>query len=55
MMIYNLLQSVGLLADAADSFRERCVDGIEANEDTIARKNARVADAGDRARRPNRL
>ena len=38
MMIYNLLQSVGLLADAADSFRERCVDGIEANEDTIARK-----------------
>ncbi len=38
MMIYNLLQSVGLLADAADSFRERCVDGIEANEDTIARR-----------------
>ncbi len=38
MMIYNLLQSAGLLADAADSFRERCVDGIRANEDTIARK-----------------
>ena len=38
MMIYNLLQSVGLLADAADSFRERCVVGIRANEETIARK-----------------
>ena len=38
MMVYNLLQSVGLLADAADSFRMRCVGGIQANEDTIARK-----------------
>ena len=38
MMVYNLLQSVGLLADSADSFRMRCVDGIQANEDTIARK-----------------
>ena len=38
MMVYNLLQSVGLLADAADSFRMRCVEGIRANEDTIARK-----------------
>ena len=38
MMVYNLLQSVGLLADAADSFRLRCVEGIQANEDTIARK-----------------
>jgi len=37
MMIHNLLQSVGLLADAADSFQTRCVDGIQANEDRIAR------------------
>lgn len=38
MMIYNLLQSVELLADATDSFCKRCVDGIRANEETIARK-----------------
>ncbi|HNR31231.1 MAG TPA: class II fumarate hydratase [Candidatus Hydrogenedentes bacterium] len=31
VIIYNLLQSVRLLADAADSFREHCVVGIEAN------------------------
>jgi fumarate hydratase class II len=30
------LQSVRLLADAADSFREHCVEGIEANEDRLA-------------------
>ncbi len=37
MMIYNLLQSVNLLADASNSFVVRCVDGIEANEKTISR------------------
>jgi fumarate hydratase class II len=30
------LQSVRLLADAADSFRTNCVEGIEANEDRLA-------------------
>ncbi len=35
VMAYNLLQSIRLLADAAASFAERCVVGIEANEDHI--------------------
>ena len=37
VMIYAVLQSIRLLADAAASFRERCVDGIEANTDRIAK------------------
>ena len=35
VIIYNVLQSIRLLADAADSFRENCVDGIIANEKRI--------------------
>lgn len=35
MMIYNLLQSARLLADACVSFAERCVRGIEPNRDQI--------------------
>jgi fumarate hydratase class II len=35
MMIYNLLQSARLIGDACDSFREHCVEGIEANEARI--------------------
>lgn len=35
VMIHNLLQSVRLLADTADSFTNNCVVGIEANEDRI--------------------
>jgi fumarate hydratase class II len=35
MMIYNLLMSANLLADAMDSFREKCVAGITANEERI--------------------
>lgn len=31
VIIYNVLQSVRLLADACESFKEHCVDGIEAN------------------------
>lgn len=31
MMIFNLLNSARLLADACDSFNEKCVAGIEAN------------------------
>lgn len=35
VMIYNVLQSIRLIADSAVSFTERCVDGIEANEAEI--------------------
>jgi len=37
MMIYNLLQSMQLLGDAAGAFTDNCVDGIEANEERIAK------------------
>jgi fumarate hydratase class II len=36
VMIYNLLQSIRLLADASHSFADRCVAGIEANRERIA-------------------
>jgi len=35
VMIYNLLQSIRLLADSARSFTYNCVDGIEADEKRI--------------------
>ncbi|NBD29616.1 MAG: class II fumarate hydratase [Alphaproteobacteria bacterium] len=35
MMAYNLLQSMQLLGDAADSFTERMLMGIQANEERI--------------------
>ncbi|TDK50306.1 class II fumarate hydratase [Antarcticimicrobium luteum] len=35
MMAYNLLQSIQLLGDAADSFTERMLNGIQANEPRI--------------------
>ena len=35
VMIYNLLQSVRLLADGAVSFTDNCVTGIAANEENI--------------------
>lgn len=35
VMIYNVLQSIQLIADGAVSFTDNCVDGIEANEDRI--------------------
>jgi fumarate hydratase class II len=37
VMIHNLLESIGLLADACDSFTPHCVIGIEPNRDVIAR------------------
>ncbi len=37
MIIYNVLQSIRLLADAAVSFTDNCVVGIVANTDRIAR------------------
>jgi fumarate hydratase class II len=36
VIIHNVLQSSRLLADACDSFRERCVVGIEADRERIA-------------------
>ncbi len=36
VMIYNLLQSIRLLADACTSFADNCVAGIEANRERIA-------------------
>lgn len=35
VIVYNVLNSVRLLADACDSFAEHCVDGIEANKPQI--------------------
>jgi len=35
VMIYNLLQSIRLLADASRSFADKCVTGIRANTDRI--------------------
>lgn len=37
VLIYNLLQSVKLIADACRSFSENCVVGITANTDRIAK------------------
>jgi fumarate hydratase class II len=36
LMIYNLLQSIRLLADACDMFNQHCAVGIEANRSSIA-------------------
>ncbi len=35
MMVFNVLNSIRLLSDACDSFREKCVVGIEANPSRI--------------------
>ena len=35
VMIYNVLQSIRLIADASVSFTEKCVDGIEASKERI--------------------
>jgi len=37
MMIYNLLQSMQLLGDAASAFTDNCVAGIEADEERISK------------------
>jgi len=37
VIIYNVLQSIRLLADSANSFREHCVDGIAPNTAGIAK------------------
>jgi fumarate hydratase, class II len=35
VMVYNVLQSIRLLADACESFQDHCVVGIEPNKDKI--------------------
>lgn len=35
VIIYNILQSLNLLADSCSSFREFCIEGLEANEKVI--------------------
>lgn len=35
VMIYNILQSIQLLADGARSFTDNCIQGLEANHDRI--------------------
>jgi len=35
-MIYNLLQSIRLISDAARSFADNCVVGIEVNAERVA-------------------
>lgn len=35
VIAFSFLESVGLLADAADSFREHCIEGLQANETQI--------------------
>jgi fumarate hydratase class II len=35
VMIHNLLESVRLLSDACDSFRSRCIDGLEIDAERI--------------------
>jgi fumarate hydratase class II len=37
VMIHNFLHSVDLLSDACDGFREFAIEGVEANEEQIAR------------------
>ncbi len=35
VIIYNVLQSIRLLTDVCESFREHCVEGLTANEDRL--------------------
>ncbi|TDI57019.1 MAG: class II fumarate hydratase [Acidobacteria bacterium] len=48
MIAHNLLESAGILANGCDAFRERCVDGLEANEkraQELVEKNAIIVTA----------
>ena len=48
MIAHNLLGSAGILANGCDAFRERCVDGLEANEkraQELVEKNAIIVTA----------
>jgi fumarate hydratase, class II len=48
MMTHNLLESIGLLASACETFRTRCVEGIEVNGDRprdLVERNAIIVTA----------
>ena len=48
MIAHNLFESAGILANGCDAFRERCVDGLEANEkraQELVEKNAIIVTA----------
>jgi fumarate hydratase class II len=48
VIAHNLLESIELLANAADAFAEKCVDGIEANDErarAVVEKNAIIVTA----------
>ena len=55
VIVYNVLQSIRLLADAATSFADHCVAGIEADAARIAELLRALADAGDGAHAAYRL
>ena len=46
VMIYNLLQSIRLIADACESFTDNCVVGIEANIVNIHKHLNKFLNAG---------
>jgi fumarate hydratase class II len=48
VMVHNLGESIGLLTTACDTFRARCVDGLEANRQRaqqLVEKNAIIVTA----------
>ncbi len=55
VIIYNVLQSVKLMADAARSFADHCVTGIIANEEQHSELDGALAHAGDGAGTEDRL
>ena len=51
VMIHNVLQSSRLLTDACDSFREKCIDGLELDHervDTLMRQSLMLVTALNR-------
>ena len=55
VMLHGTLESIELLADALDSFDERCARGIEPTTRNLKRERRPLADAGDRAQPAHRL
>ena len=50
VLIHNFCNSIDLLTDACDRFREFCVEGLEPDVERIAEPPQQLADAGHRAR-----
>jgi fumarate hydratase, class II len=51
VIVHNVLESVSLLADAADSFRENCIEGLELDEkrvETLMRQSLMLVTALNR-------